>query len=39
MRKVKYLFARSDLDGAEVDPAVILKRCMAWLFRHCTKLD
>ena len=29
MRKARYLFARMDLDGAEVDPAVIFKRCMA----------
>ena len=29
MRKAKYLFARMDLDGTEVDPDVILKRCMA----------
>ena len=29
MRKAKYLFARMDLDGTEVDPDVILKRRMA----------
>ena len=29
LRKANYLFARMDLDGAEVDRAVILKRCMA----------
>ena len=29
MRKAKYLFARMDLDGTEVDPAVILKKQMA----------
>ena len=29
IRKAKYLFARMDLDGAEVDRAVISKRCMA----------
>jgi len=29
IRKAKYLFARMDLDGAEVDRAVIVKRCMA----------
>ena len=29
IRKAKYLFARMNLDGAEVDRAVILTRCMA----------
>ena len=29
IRKAKYLFARMDLDGTEVDRSVILKRCMA----------
>ena len=28
MRKAKYLFARIDLDGTEVDPDVILKKRM-----------